>query len=99
MARAGHAVEGLTPGYFALVMATGILSVGMQLEGFDTLSAGLLVVCGSSFVVLLALTGWRLVAYRGSGDDDCTDGHLAFGVSLLCLRVGLLHKVVVAVDG
>ena len=41
-------------------MATGILSVGMQLEGFDILSTVLLGVCCTSFVVLLALTGWRL---------------------------------------
>ena len=58
--RVHRAVEGLTPGYFALVMATGILSVGMQLEGFDILSTVLLGVCCTSFVVLLALTGWRL---------------------------------------
>ena len=36
--RLGAAVEGLTPGYFALVMASGIISVGLQLEGFRVFS-------------------------------------------------------------
>lgn len=43
-ARVRRAVEGLTPGYFALVMASGIISVGMDLEGFGALSVMLLVV-------------------------------------------------------
>ena len=48
------AVAGLTPGYFALLMATGIISVGLHLEGSDLLSRALLVVCAVAFVVLLA---------------------------------------------
>ena len=35
-------MESLTPGYFALVMASGIVSVGMDLQGHDVLSAVLL---------------------------------------------------------
>jgi len=31
--RAGHAARGLAPGYFALVMASGIISLGLHLEG------------------------------------------------------------------
>ena len=56
-ARVRRSVEGLTPGYFALVMASGIISVGMELEGFDALSTVLLVVCGFAFVVLVVLDG------------------------------------------
>lgn len=59
-----RAVEGLTPAYFALVMASGIISVGMNLEGFDAISWVLLVICASAFAVLLCLTAWRFVAYR-----------------------------------
>ena len=54
-ARVRRAVEGLTPGYFALVMATGILSVGMHLEAYDVLSTMLPGACCDAFVVLLAL--------------------------------------------
>ena len=78
-ARVRRAVEGLTPGYFALVMATGIISVGMNLEGFDTLSGALVVVCATAFVVLLALTCWRFVAFRGAVAEDFMDPRRAFG--------------------
>ena len=32
-------IRGLTPGYFALVMATGIVSVGMRSNGWHLVSA------------------------------------------------------------
>ncbi|GAA3518580.1 tellurite resistance/C4-dicarboxylate transporter family protein [Nocardioides daeguensis] len=90
------AVEGLTPGYFALVMATGILSVGTHLEGVDLLSEVLLGVCVASFVVLGALTVWRFLAYRSAVVDDFTDPRRAFGfftfvagTNVLGVRLGL----------
>ncbi|MFD1505901.1 hypothetical protein ACFSBG_09465 [Georgenia yuyongxinii] len=43
--RVRTAVRGLASGYFALVMGSGIISVGMRLEGFELLSGFLLVVC------------------------------------------------------
>ena len=54
-------------------MATGIISVGMHLEGFDNLSKMLLGASGVAFVVLLVLTAWRLVAYRSAMVEDFTD--------------------------
>lgn len=77
--RLGHAVESLTPGYFALPMASGIVSVGMRLEGFDVLSTALLVVCAVSFVVLCVLTICRMIAYPGALRDDFMDPRRAFG--------------------
>ncbi len=74
-----QSVEGLTPGYFALVMASGIISVGLQLQGFRTLSLAVLAVCGGAFVILLVLTVWRFVAYRGAVHDDFMDPRRAFG--------------------
>lgn len=94
--RVDSAVEGLTPGYFALVMASGIISVGMELEGFRTLSLGLLGVCGVAFVVLLVLTGWRFVEYRAAVNDDFMDPRRAFGfftfvagTNVLGVRLGM----------
>lgn len=94
--RVRSAVEGLTPGYFALVMATGIISVGMHLRGFVTLSQVLLDMCGAAFVVLVVLTGWRLVAYRAAVAGDFTDPGRAFGfftfvagTNVLGVRLGL----------
>jgi tellurite resistance protein TehA-like permease len=90
------AVEGLTPGYFALVMASGILSVGTAMDGHRTLSRLLLVVCAASFVVLLALTLWRFVAYRAATTEDFLDPRRAFGfftfvagTNVLGVRLGM----------
>jgi tellurite resistance protein TehA-like permease len=95
-ARVHTAVEGLTPGYFALVMASGILSVGMHLEGYDVLSVVLLVVCATAFVVLLTLTAWRFVAYRAATTEDFLDPRRGFGfftfvagTNVLGVRLGL----------
>ncbi len=94
--RLALAVEGLTPGYFALVMASGIISVGMHLEGLDALSFVLLLVCATAFAVLLALTAWRFVFYRAAVNDDFMDPRRAFGfftfvagTNVLGVRLGL----------
>jgi tellurite resistance protein TehA-like permease len=60
-------------------MASGIISVGMNLEGFVVLSRVLLAVCATAFVLLLALTLWRFVAYRAAAVDDFMDPRRAFG--------------------
>lgn len=96
MQRVRLAVVGLTPGYFAVVMASGIISVGMKLEGFELLSSLLLVVSASSFAVLLGLNLWRLIAYRSAVRDDFLDPRRAFGfftfvagTNVLGVRLGM----------
>lgn len=96
LTRVERAVEGLTPGYFALVMASGIISVGMSLEGFTLISRLLLWVCGAAFVVLLALTLWRFLAYRSATNADFLDPRRAFGfftfvagTNVLGVRLGM----------
>ncbi len=73
------AVEGLTPGYFALVMGSGIVSVGLALEGFDTLSRVLLVLCVIAFLTLGLLTLLRFVRFRRAMAEDFLDPKRAFG--------------------
>jgi len=109
--RLARAVESLTPGYFALVMASGIISVGMHLEGFQVLSTVLLIVCGAAFVTLLALTAWRFVAYRAAVNDDFMDPRRAFGfftfvagTNVLGVRLGMegwhvVTAVLLAISG
>ncbi|GGO91935.1 tellurite resistance protein permease [Nocardioides phosphati] len=77
--RAGSAVEGLTPGYFALVMASGILSAGFHLRGFLLLSHVLLAVCATAYVVLLVLNGVRFARFRHAVASDFRDPQRAFG--------------------
>lgn len=77
--RLDGAIETLTPGYFALVMAAGIVSVGMHLQSITALARPMLVVCAASFVVLVALNGWRLLAHRPAMVADFMAPERAFG--------------------
>ncbi len=77
--RVGGLVERLTPGYFALVMASGIISIGFNLRGFRALSIVLLAVCIAAYVVLLVLNVWRFAAFRHAMVDDFRDPKRAFG--------------------
>ena len=93
-----HAVRGLTPGYFALVMGSGIISVGMLLNGYHALSVLLLAVAAASFGILIVLTGWRLLAYRDAVTDDFTDPRRGFGFFTLIAGTNVLG-VRLAMDG
>ncbi len=95
-ARVDTAVRTLTPGYFAVVMATGILSVATQLNGWPTVSAALLAVAGTAYVLLIALSVARVVRHRDAMRADFTDPRRAFGfftvVAATCVlgsRVGV----------
>ncbi|QIX27068.1 tellurite resistance protein permease [Nocardioides sp. JQ2195] len=94
--RFAQALEGLTPGYFALVMASGILSVGMHLEDLVVLSRVLLGVCAAAYVVLVVLTVLRFLRHRAAVVEDFTDPRRAFGfftfvagTNVLGVRLGL----------
>jgi len=77
--RIAAGVRTLNPGYFALVMATGIVSVAMDNHGLPVLSVVLLALAMASFVVLVVLTIWRLAAHRSEMLADLRDPRIAFG--------------------
>lgn len=94
--RIRHAVATLAPGYFALVMASGIISVGLQLRGFRALSLALLAVAALAFVVLLIMTTWRLIRYRPALLEEFTNARRGFGfftivagANVLGVRLGI----------
>ena len=72
-------VESLTPGYFALVMASGIISVGLLLVGHTVLSLALFVVCVAAYALLCALNLWRFIRFRHALVSDFRDPKRAFG--------------------
>jgi tellurite resistance protein TehA-like permease len=72
LGRVDAAVGTLSPACFALVMATGIVSIGLHLDGPEPLSLLLLLVAAAALVVLLGLTGWRLVSHRDALVEDFT---------------------------
>ncbi|MGW5360725.1 tellurite resistance/C4-dicarboxylate transporter family protein [Actinopolymorpha pittospori] len=82
--------------YFALVMATGIVSIGLHVHGLATASVVLMWLTAASYAILVVLTGWRLVAFRARARADLTDpgggiGIFMFGAGgdLLGVRLAL----------
>ena len=73
------ALRELSPGYFAAVMATGIVSIGLTYDGRRLLSRCLLVLTVAAFVALVLLNGWRLASHRTELVDDFTHPLRGFG--------------------
>src|SRR5512139_323720 len=59
-------------GYFALVMATGIVSIGAHFLGMEPIAQGLLWFNVAAYVVLWVLTLTRFVKHRASFMADLT---------------------------
>jgi tellurite resistance protein TehA-like permease len=60
-----RALATLDPDYFALVMATGIISIGAALMGYQTLSQVILGLTVAAFVILAVAYAARLVWFPG----------------------------------
>jgi tellurite resistance protein TehA-like permease len=77
--RAATAIGDLNPGYFAFVMATGIISTGTFLLGPSWLSRALLVAASAGLVVLSVALVIRLVMFRPSVVADIHAPERVFG--------------------
>lgn len=66
-------VAGLHPAYFALVMATGIVSIAAHLLGFAGIGIGMLVLNVVFYVVLVSLTVLRVTLFARRMLDDLLD--------------------------
>ncbi len=73
------AVSTLNPGYFALVMGTGIISVSMHKEGFPWISAILFILAAIGWLVILVISCLRILRHRDLFRADFTDPRRGFG--------------------
>jgi tellurite resistance protein TehA-like permease len=85
-----EAIRTLTPGYFALIMATGIVSTGMDILGQDGLSVALMWLACVEYAVLVVLTAWRATAYRPELIADLRNPSRAFGAFTFIAATGVL---------
>lgn len=97
-------IEGLSPGYFALVMGTGIVSIGLHEVGASAASSVLLVIAALAYVVLWVLYVWRAIAYPHAVQRDLRNPETAFAyftivaaTDVLAVRLVLVGLVAVAV--
>lgn len=56
-------LENLYPGYFAMTMATGIISVALRLQSFIILSNALFAITLLTWAVMVFLYTWRLIKF------------------------------------
>jgi tellurite resistance protein TehA-like permease len=73
------AVQCLDPGCFGLVMATGIVSRAMVLDGATRLAGILLGISIVAYLVLAAAMVWRLAGFTREVRADARDPRRAFG--------------------
>jgi tellurite resistance protein TehA-like permease len=90
LSRTAMAIRDLYPGYFAFVMATGIISTGTFLLGPSWLSKGLLVVASIGFVVLSTALVVRLAVFRSSVAADIQAPERVFGFFTIVAGIDVL---------
>jgi tellurite resistance protein TehA-like permease len=110
MSRLADAIEHLFPGYFALVMATGIVSIAAHVLHMPRIAWALLVVNVIAYAVLTAMLAIRLLAYfprvvedlnshaRGPGFFTVVAGTCVLGSEIFILtgRAGVAHALWIA---
>lgn len=87
----------LTPGYFAGVMATGIVSIGAQLIGQRVLASVLFWLAIVFYIVLLALNLWRFIAFRQHMVADLHDPARAFGFFTFVAATNVIGAMLVGI--
>lgn len=89
----------LFPGYFALVMATGVVSIALKLLAFQFIPAVLLAVNWMCYAMLVALTGLRVARFSGRIVEDLSNHQRAPGFFTLVAGTCVLGTQTVAVAG
>lgn len=91
-------VATLSPGAFAFVMATGIVSVATAHQHLDTISTALLVLALAGYAGLVVATLHRALAFPGPLRADLTHPGRAFGFFTFVAATGVLGTRL-ALDG
>ena len=90
LSRAATTIRDLHPGYFAFVMATGIVSTGTFLLGPSWLSQALLATASAGLVVLSAALVIRLARFRSSVAADIQASDRVFGFFTIAAGLDVL---------
>jgi tellurite resistance protein TehA-like permease len=88
--RVATAVRDLHPGYFAFVMATGIISTGTFLLGPSWLSRALLAIAAAGLAVLAAALAARVAFFRSSLVADVKAPERVFGFFTIAAGLDVL---------
>lgn len=89
----------LHPGYFALVMATGIVSTAAFIHGWVTVAAVLRYLNGGFLAVLIYVTALRLIRHRAEFAADLCSHSRAVGFFTIVAAFGVFGNQLVAQEG
>jgi tellurite resistance protein TehA-like permease len=89
----------LFPGYFAIVMATGIVAVGASQQDFDAVAKALYLVAAVAYVVLLALYGLRLARFPRRVFADATSHAKGFAFLTAVAGTNVLGSASAVIHG
>ena len=91
-------VASLPPACFAMVMATGIISIGAYQLGLIVASRAVMGVAMAAYVLLVLLSIWRGLAYPRRVADDLHDPRRAFGFFTIVAGTNVVGICLKAVD-
>lgn len=92
-------LAGLSPAYFGLVMATGIIAIGAELQGFRRLALALFMLNATAYVVLWVLYVLRALRHRQAFLEDLFDHLRGPGFFTSVAATGILaSEFIVLVD-
>ncbi|MDP2290350.1 MAG: tellurite resistance/C4-dicarboxylate transporter family protein [Actinomycetota bacterium] len=89
----------LFPGYFALVMATGIVAIAADQQNLDLLAQILFVVTVIAYVVLAVLLVTRMIRYWSNFAADVTNHAKGFAFLTTVAATNVLASASIAVHG
>ncbi len=89
----------LFPGYFALVMATGIVAVAAQQQSLDLVAEVLYVVTATAYVVLAILLVTRVIRFWTNFTADVTNHAKGFAFLTTVAATNLLASASIVVHG
>jgi tellurite resistance protein TehA-like permease len=92
-------IANLFPGYFALVMATGIVAVGADQQDLDLLADALYVIAVAAYGVLLVLLLIRIVRYWPRFVADLTNHAKGFAFLTVVAGTNVLASASIVVHG
>ena len=98
-ARAENPIAGMFPGYFALVMATGIIAIGSKQQGIRWLAEALYIIAAIGFVVLIVLALVRVIAFTDRFVADLTSHAKGFAFLTAVAAINVLGSASAVVHG
>jgi tellurite resistance protein TehA-like permease len=95
----GSRLETLSPAYFALVMATGIVSIAAELRGFHRVAVALLWLNAAMYVALWVLAVLRLARHPARMREDLTSHQRGAAFLTIVAGTNVLGSQFALIDG